>query len=50
MIVAAAESVALGITLSDLDAWVWQIAKDRDDYRQLERFAEKGTIFFDAGI
>ncbi|PBK95690.1 hypothetical protein ARMGADRAFT_990837 [Armillaria gallica] len=46
MIVAAAESVALGITLSDLDAWVWQIAKDRDDYRQLERFAEKGTIFF----
>ncbi|KAK0437496.1 hypothetical protein EV421DRAFT_1892137 [Armillaria borealis] len=46
MIVAAAESAALGITLSDLDAWVWQIAKDRDDYRQLERFAEKGTIFF----
>lgn len=46
MIVAAAESAALAITLSDLDAWVWQIAKDRDDYRQLERFAEKGTIFF----
>ncbi|KAK0195235.1 hypothetical protein F5146DRAFT_1024735 [Armillaria mellea] len=46
MIVAAAESAALGITLSDLDAWVWQIAKDRDDYRQLERFAEKGTVFF----
>ncbi|KAK0241969.1 hypothetical protein EDD85DRAFT_820970 [Armillaria nabsnona] len=46
MIVAVAESAALGITLSDLDAWVWQIAKDRDDYRQLERFAEKGTIFF----
>ncbi|KAK0225724.1 hypothetical protein IW262DRAFT_709378 [Armillaria fumosa] len=46
MIVAAAESAALEITLSDLDAWVWQIAKDRDDYRQLERFAEKGTIFF----
>lgn len=46
MIVAAAESAALGITLSDLDAWVWQIAKDRGDYRQLERFAEKGTIFF----
>ncbi|KAK0213007.1 hypothetical protein DFS33DRAFT_1285845 [Desarmillaria ectypa] len=46
MIVSAAESASLGITLSDLDAWLWQIAKDRDDYRQLERFAEKGTIFF----
>ncbi|KAG7446448.1 uncharacterized protein BT62DRAFT_894860 [Guyanagaster necrorhizus] len=46
MIVSAAESSSLGITLSDLDAWLWQIAKDRDDYRQLERFAEKETVFF----
>ncbi|KAK0476595.1 hypothetical protein IW261DRAFT_1488999 [Armillaria novae-zelandiae] len=46
MIVAADESAALGISLNDLDAWVWQIAKDRADYRQLERFAEKGTKFF----
>ncbi|KAK0455379.1 uncharacterized protein EV420DRAFT_565184 [Desarmillaria tabescens] len=46
MIVSAAESASLGVTLSDLDAWLWQIAKDRDDYRQLERFTEKGTVFF----
>jgi hypothetical protein len=34
------------ITLPLLDTWLWSVAKDRPDYRQLERFALKNTVFF----
>ena len=34
------------ITLPLLDMWLWSVAKDRPDYRQLERFALKNTAFF----
>ncbi|KAG6891755.1 hypothetical protein C0992_006176 [Termitomyces sp. T32_za158] len=34
------------LTLPELDMWIWAIAKDRPDYRQLGRFAMKGTVFF----
>lgn len=34
------------ITLPELDAWIWAVAKDRADYRKLERFAQRGTAFF----
>ncbi|KAG6832495.1 hypothetical protein H0H87_001420 [Tephrocybe sp. NHM501043] len=34
------------LSLLDLDMWIWAVAKDRPDYRQLERFALKDTIFF----
>ena len=34
------------ITPPLLDIWLWSVAKDRLDYRELERFALKDTIFF----
>ncbi|KAI0700888.1 hypothetical protein BC835DRAFT_1411750 [Cytidiella melzeri] len=34
------------ITLPEIDAWLWSVAKDRADYRALERFAERGTVYF----
>ncbi|KAH7920925.1 hypothetical protein BV22DRAFT_1073174 [Leucogyrophana mollusca] len=34
------------ITLPDLDMWLWAVAKDRPDYRKLERFVLQDTIFF----
>ncbi|KAG5646276.1 hypothetical protein DXG03_003872 [Asterophora parasitica] len=34
------------IRLPDLDMWIWAVAKDRADYRQLERFVLKDTVFF----
>ncbi|KAG6813683.1 hypothetical protein H0H92_008531 [Tricholoma furcatifolium] len=34
------------LRLPDLDMWIWAVAKDRQDYRQLERFALKNTVFF----
>jgi hypothetical protein len=34
------------ITLPLLDMWLWSVAKDRLDYRELERFVLKGTTFF----
>jgi len=34
------------ITLPLLDMWLWSVAKDRQDYRQLERFVLKDTVFF----
>lgn len=34
------------ITLPELDAWVWAVAKDRADYRDLERFALRNTTYF----
>lgn len=34
------------LTLPELDMWIWAIAKDRPDYRRLERFALKNTVFF----
>ena len=34
------------ITLPELDTWIWAVAKDRADYRLLERFALKDTVFF----
>jgi hypothetical protein len=34
------------ITLPDLDNWLWAVAKDREDYRVLPRFALRNTLFF----
>ncbi|KAL4241240.1 Queuosine 5'-phosphate N-glycosylase/hydrolase [Abortiporus biennis] len=34
------------ITLPEIDAWIWAVAKDRSDYRQLERFALRNTVYF----
>ncbi|KAI0633658.1 hypothetical protein C8Q77DRAFT_1217987 [Trametes polyzona] len=34
------------ITLPELDAWIWAVAKDRPDYRKLERFALRNTPYF----
>lgn len=34
------------ITLPDLDMWLWAVAKDRPDYRSLERFVVKDTVMF----
>ncbi|KAI0829880.1 hypothetical protein BC628DRAFT_1314556 [Trametes gibbosa] len=35
-----------GITLPELDGWLWAVAKDRQDYRKLERFALRNTAYF----
>lgn len=34
------------ITLPELDVWLWAVAKDRSDYRELERFVLRDTVFF----
>lgn len=34
------------MTLPELDAWLWSVAKDRKDYRALPRFAERGTAYY----
>lgn len=34
------------ITLPEIDAWIWAVAKDRADYRALERFALRATPYF----
>ena len=34
------------ITLPELDVWLWAVAKDRSDYRNLERFVLRDTVFF----
>lgn len=34
------------ITLPALDMWIWAVAKDRADYRALERFVLRDTVFF----
>lgn len=34
------------ITLPQLDMWLWGVAKDRPDYRKLERFVLRDTVFF----
>ncbi|KLO18380.1 hypothetical protein SCHPADRAFT_845128 [Schizopora paradoxa] len=34
------------ITLPDIDLWIWSVAKDRPDYRALERFVLRDTIMF----
>jgi hypothetical protein len=34
------------ITLPQVDAWLWSVAKDRADYRALERFAERDTVYY----
>lgn len=34
------------ITLLQLDMWLWSVAKDRSDYRELERFVLRDTVFF----
>jgi len=34
------------ISLPELDMWIWAVAKDRPDYKQLERFVLRGTVFF----
>jgi hypothetical protein len=34
------------ITLPDLDMWLWAVAKDRPDYRALERFVARNTVYF----
>ncbi|KAF8520377.1 hypothetical protein BU17DRAFT_75631 [Hysterangium stoloniferum] len=34
------------MNLPEIDAWIWAGAKDRPDYRELERFALRDTPFF----
>jgi len=34
------------ITLPELDMWIWAVAKDRPDYRELKRFALRNTVYF----
>jgi len=34
------------ITLPEVDAWIWAVAKDRMDYRRLPRFVLLNTVFF----
>jgi hypothetical protein len=34
------------LSLPDLDMWLWSVAKDRRDYRELERFVLRNTVFF----
>lgn len=34
------------MTLPQLDGWLWAVAKDRKDYRDLPRFAERGTVYY----
>jgi len=34
------------VRLPDLDMWLWSVAKDRSDYRRLERFVLRDTVFF----
>ena len=34
------------ITLPELDMWIWAVAKDRRDYRQLGRFVLRNTVMF----
>ncbi|KAG8995423.1 hypothetical protein FRB93_001151 [Tulasnella sp. JGI-2019a] len=57
MIIAAAREIEVpgdkekevwlrGITLPELDGWLWTVAKDRVDYRRLPRFVARPTIFF----
>ncbi|KAG8213761.1 hypothetical protein J3R82DRAFT_10470 [Butyriboletus roseoflavus] len=34
------------IKLPELDVWLWAVAKDRSDYRELGRFVLRDTVFF----
>lgn len=34
------------ITVPDIDLWLWAVAKDRPDYRALERFVLRDTVMF----
>lgn len=34
------------IGLPELDTWIWAVAKDRKDYRELERFVLRDTVYF----
>lgn len=34
------------VTTTDLDIWLWAVAKDRPDYRKLERFVLRNTVMF----
>jgi hypothetical protein len=34
------------LTLPQIDAWLWSVAKDRPDYRSLPRFSLRNTVFF----
>lgn len=34
------------LKLPELDMWLWAVAKDRVDYRQLPRFAQRDTMYF----
>jgi len=34
------------ITLPEVDAWIWAVAKDRSDYKRLERFVLRNTPYF----
>ncbi|EJD03018.1 uncharacterized protein FOMMEDRAFT_108108 [Fomitiporia mediterranea MF3/22] len=34
------------MTLQDIDFWLWAVAKDRRDYRRLERFSLRNTVMF----
>ena len=34
------------VTAAEVDAWVWAVAKDRADYRRLQRFVLRDTPYF----
>ncbi|CAE6463439.1 unnamed protein product [Rhizoctonia solani] len=34
------------MSLPELDGWLWSVAKDRTDYRDLPRFAERGIAWY----
>lgn len=34
------------LTQPDLDLWIWAVAKDRPEYRVLERFVDRDTVYF----
>ncbi|KAH7108133.1 hypothetical protein BKA62DRAFT_681193 [Auriculariales sp. MPI-PUGE-AT-0066] len=41
-----ARKLDIDMTLPQIDAWLWSIAKDRPDYRSLPRFSLRNTVFF----
>ena len=42
----ARSQLGMEMTLPQIDAWLWSVAKDRPDYRSLPRFSLRNTVFF----
>jgi len=40
------ETLLHSLTLPQIDAWLWSIAKERNDFRGLPRFADQSSLFF----